>query len=1418
MGDSGGQGGAQRLPLSAAQKGVWFAHQLDGTGQVFNCAEVLEFAGPLDVGAFAAAWRRVRAEADALRVVRFADEDGLVQVVVPEDGLPELPVLDFSGEPDPERRADEWTAAERATPVDLGVGPVSAAALIRLGERRFRFYCRMHHIVTDAYSMRLLHRTLADRYTALVTGAAPAQPPLRSLTALLDADRRYRESPAHAADLEFWTGAFADAPESMRVSPIGGTGPDTDLVAWRVARELDDAALGRLREVAELTGATWQVVLLAAVASYLGRLTGRRDVVLGLPTSGRRGIATRQVVGMAAAVVPLRVDVAPTATLTDVVGLLSAALAAGLPHERLRHDEVVRALGVNVAEGGFLGPLVNFTPFDDEFSFAGTTARARNLASGPPIDLSVNVHGQDDGPITLVFEAEPRLHGRRGVEEHADRFTAFARDVTAAPDRPVDSFDLLSHAERHELLVRRNDTAAPVPDGDIAELVERRARRAPDAVAVVHGTTELTYRELDERAEWLADRLAAREVGPEDVVALVLPRTPDLVVAMLAVLKAGAAFLPIDLANPPERIAHLVADAGARCVVSDAATEPVLPPTAVEVLVVEDTRPTVGRAAPRRPVHPANPAYVIYTSGSTGRPKGVVVTHRGLPAFAAAEVEHFDVRPGDRVLQFSSPSFDASVLELCMALPAGAALVVPPPGPLLGDQLADVVEQFGVTHALIPPVALATVPVRALPTFRTVIVGGDASSAELVAAWAPGRRMINAYGPTESTVVTSWSGPLEPGGTPPIGRPIPGTEVRVLDDRLRPVAQGELYVTGVGLARGYLGRPGLTAQRFVADPFGEPGARMYRTGDVVRTRDDGQLEFVGRADHQVKIRGFRVEPGEVEALLRTHPAVDQALVVARDEPKRLVAYVVGRGTDGLREHLAATLPDYMVPSAFVALDAFPLSPNGKLDRAALPAPVVGEVPEGFVEPRTPAEHRVAGVWSDVLGTPLVGALDDFFALGGDSILAVRALARLGGLPVRTMFEHRTVAALAEVLPEHEGAPIPRVPRDRPLPLSPAQRRLFSLDGTAEQNTAVGLRLTGPLDVPRLAAALDALAARHDALRTTFDVAGDEPVQVVADHGTIPLRVLPGPADGADDLGLAEPFDLRRGPLTRAVLAPVGPDEHLLVLVQHHIVTDGWSVQVLVEELAELYAGRSPADPAVQYPDFAVWDRANPEGDLAHWRERLAGLESLDLPTDRPRPALRTTAGAVLRRPLPADLVERLTGVGRAHEAAQFMTLTAAVQLLLAARTGQRDVAVGTVSSGRDRADLERAVGFFVRTLVLRSWVEPDLPFTAFLDQVRDTALAAFAHDDVPFDRVVEAVGAPRDPSRTPLFDVMVVLQNAGRALPALPGLRVEEHPLTREHANFDLSIDFTETPDGLHGLVEYSTELFDAATVDRMVR
>ncbi|MEJ8654156.1 non-ribosomal peptide synthase/polyketide synthase [Streptomyces sp. MS1.AVA.3] len=1001
----------------------------------------------------------------------------------------------------------------------------------------------------------------------------------------------------------------------------------------------------------------------------------------------------------------------------------------------------------------------------------------------------------------------------------------------------------------------------PVPGLSLGDLFAVWVARTPDAPAVTDGRRTWSYRELDALANRLAHDLIGRGVGPERTVAVVLPRSVELVVAELAVAKAGGAFLPVDPDYPAERRTLMLSDAEPAAVIDDPA----------------QTRPPTGPDhAPRdgdrlAPLHAEHPAYVIYTSGSTGTPKGVTVPHTGLGDFAAAAAAQYDVTPGDRVLQFSSPSFDASVLELCISLLSGATLVVPPKGPWLGDELAAVLRDHRITHALIPPAALATVPAptddNGLPELRTLIVGAEACPAELVDRWAVGRRLINSYGPTEATVVASWTGPLAVGGgTPSIGRPLPHARVHVLDAAMRPVptgSSGELYVGGSGVARGYLGRPGLTAARFVADPYGPPGTRLYRTGDLARWTASGELEFLGRTDRQVKVRGFRIELGEIEAALTCHPRVGEAVVLVReDEPgrQRLVGYV----TPGdplrvpqpaeLRAAVSRSLPAHMVPSAVVVLEAFPLTAHHKIDRRALPAPGPARVPDaGHVTPRTPAERTLAAIWSDVLSVRGIGTADDFFELGGDSVLAVRVLSRIreelgDRLSVRDLFTARTIAALVPLLGDPAAAdpttPVTPVPRDRPLPLSGAQQRLWFLDdltaGGTEYNTGVGVRLGGPLDAGALGRALDRLAARHDALRTTFTTVDGRGVQRVDGTASLPLRTVDLGALPADERDaeaerlLAEeletPYDLSEGPLTRALLLRLADDEHLLLLAQHHIVTDGWSVGVLVRELAALYASEADGsphglgEPILQYPDFAVWEREHPTpaqhaDDLAYWQRHLSGLPQLDLPTDRPRPPVRTTSGAAHRHELPADLAERLGRLARTKGTTVFTLFAGAASVLFSRYTGQRDIAFGTVTNGRTQRELEEVTGFFVNTLVLRSDVDPAATVDRFLDTMRATLLDAFSHDSVPFDRVVEELAPQRDPSRTPLVQVLVVQQTAMVHPREAGGVRIEEHPLPRPAARFDLVLEFLPRSDGSFGLtVEYNTDLFDARTVARMSR
>nr|WP_145488694.1 MULTISPECIES: non-ribosomal peptide synthase/polyketide synthase [Streptomyces] len=1001
--------------------------------------------------------------------------------------------------------------------------------------------------------------------------------------------------------------------------------------------------------------------------------------------------------------------------------------------------------------------------------------------------------------------------------------------------------------------------------------------RTPDVPALTDGRRTWTYRQLADRADRLAAHLIRRGAGPDRVVALVLPRSMELIAAELAVARAGAAFLPVDPAYPAERRALMLADAAPAVTLDDAGRVGALLDTDGEAPAGErDGEPAAGVLAGAD-----SAAYVIYTSGSTGTPKGVTVTHRGIGGFVTAAAERYAVGPGDRVLQFSSPSFDASVLELFISVLSGATLVVPPHGPWLGDELAGVLDEHRITHALIPPAALATLPRPETGTgrhLRTLIVGAEACPAGLVDTWAPGRRMINSYGPTEATIVATWTGPLTAGrGTPTIGDALPHTRAYVLDAAMRPVppgTDGELFVGGDAVARGYLGRPGLTATRFVPDPFGPAGARLYRTGDRVRRTPEGELEFLGRLDRQVKIRGFRIEPGEIEAALRRAGAVGEAVVVVReDEPghQRLVGYVTPAGPvpatapdpagpapradrpldpAALRAAVAARLPAHMVPAAVVVLDRMPLTPQNKIDRQALPAPE-RTAAAGHLAPRTDEERALAAIWADVLGVAEVGVTDDFFDLGGESILAARALSRIRDelgvrLTVRDIFSARTVAALAPLLADPSAAaptePIAPAPHADGLPLSSAQRRLWYLDelsaGGAEYNTGVSLRLRGALDPDALRRSLHRLAARHAALRTTFATADGQALQRIAAEPDLPLRTadvgdLPAErrAEAAEDLlteELGRPHDLAAGPLTRALLVRLTDDDHLLLLAQHHIVTDGWSVGILTRELAALYHAETTGEadglpqPGVQYPDFAVWERRQrtsgaDAADLAYWKRHLAGLQHLDLPADRTRPAVRTTAGAAHRHALPAELVSRLRQLATGRGTTVFTLYAGAAALLFARYSGQRDVAFGTVTTGRGRRDLEDVAGFFANTVVLRGEVDERATVDRFVETMRTTVLDAFAHDGVPFDRVVEELAPPRDPSRTPLVQVLVVQQTALPVPPSAGALRLAEHPLPRPAARFDLVLEFTPDADGGCVLTaEFNTDLFEAATVARL--
>ncbi len=1010
--------------------------------------------------------------------------------------------------------------------------------------------------------------------------------------------------------------------------------------------------------------------------------------------------------------------------------------------------------------------------------------------------------------------------------------------------------------------------------GCVHELFAERAARAPDAAAVLAGEERLTFAEVDARAEALAGLLRAGGAGPETPVALFLEASPELVVGVLAVWKAGGVFVPLDPAYPRERQRFVLEDSGAALLLTVSALRERCPGHAGRVLLLDGDH---GDAVPRSraPAHASSPdhlAYVIYTSGSTGTPKGVAVEHGGLAATLLGSAAAFGFGADDVMPAVASHAFDIWLFETFTVLLAGGAVRLVPrervrdPEALVGA-LDDATLLHAVPALMRELAAVAAARGGALPRLRRVFVGGDAVAPELVERMReafPAAAVHVGYGPTEGTVICAAYAVPDGGGTPGtmVGRPLPGVALHVCDEAgelLPDGAGGELRIGGRGVARGYLGRADATAEKFVPDPFsGEPGARLYRTGDRVRRTGAGDLVFLGRVDRQVKIRGFRIEPGEVEGVLLRHPGVRDAAVVAREDVPgnpRLVGYVVpAAGADAapaaLRAWLAERLPEHLVPSALVALDRLPLTPTGKIDRRALPAPA--ESPEGeHVAPRTAVEELLAAIWADALGAGRVGVRDDFFELGGHSLLATRVAARareaLGmELPVRAIFDAPTVEALAAEVErarggaERAGIPAPaRRAGPGDAPLSFAQERLWVVDaldtGSPAYNKLLAFRLRGRLDAAALRRALDSLAERHESLRTVFPRVDGRPVQRVLPPRRVPLPVedLAGLPAGAREARLLRrageearrPFDLAREPQFRGVLLPLGEREHALLLATHHIVTDGWSLAVLFRDLAALYAGGDgPGLPPlpVRYVDYALWQRSWLAGEvlerqLAYWRERLRGAPSLlELPTDRPHPAARSGRGLTLRFALPEATVAGVRALARREGATLFMALAAAWQLLLGRRAGQDDLVVGTPVAGRTHRELEELVGFFVNTLALRGDLSGDPDFRALLARAREATLGAHAHQDVPFERLVEELRVERSPGRNPLFQAMLVLQNTPADELRLPGATLERFEVETGTAKFDLLLEATERGGGLECALEFSTELFDPSTAERI--
>jgi amino acid adenylation domain-containing protein len=1461
-------------PLSFAQQRLWFLSRLRPDDASYNVSAAVEIRGPLDAGALADAFRQVGTRHESLRTT-FDEVDGEPVQVVHPAGAVRMPVIDLTipgvpGVPGDEAERLAWALAqeEAARPFDVRRGPLLRTILVRTGPERHLLLLTLHHLVSDAWSMGVLVKEVSSFYRTTVEGRPPLLPVLSLQYADFSVFQRGQPGKRDAMEraLAWWRERLAGAPPGLDLpfDGRGAPGRGGRRPLW-ISREL----AVRLDALARAEGTTLFVAFLAGFQALLHRWSGQEDVVVGSPFANRRRAEVQGLIGFFVNTLPVRTSLAGRPSFRELLGRAREGVLGVHEHQETPFERIVEELRPEREPGR--NPF-----FQVVLAFQNVPMPRLDL---PGLELTLRRLDAGTAMFDLTLDLEEHPDGLRGWIEHAaDRFAPWTVDrfanhlgsllaaAVADPDSAVGDLPMLAEAERHQLLTEWNDRAAAVPARSLHRLFEEQARLRPDAVAVEDGRRSLAYAELDARADRLARRLRALGAGPEVPVAFCLDRSIEAVETILAILKAGGAYVPLDPSYPAERLAWMISDSGARVLVT-APTTPAPPaPRGVAILDLGSEEEILADLPEE--TDPDGLAYIVYTSGSTGRPKGVAATHRNVVRLVRGS-DFSGFGPDETYLLLAPLSFDASTLELWGPLLNGGRLAVFPARVPALDELARTITDRGVTTLwLTAGLFHQMVDARpdALRSLRRLIAGGDVLSPSHVRrALEAGIAVVNGYGPTEGTTFTCCHPAQGEAPVPtqvPIGRPIANARVHIVDAGFQPVPigmAGELLAGGLGLARGYLGRPELTAERFVPDPWGD-GERLYRTGDRARLLADGRIEFLGRMDRQVKIRGFRVEPGEIEAALTRHPEVADAVVVVREDggDRRLVAYVVPRaGEPGdLRRFLESLLPAPLIPSAFVVLPELPLTANGKVDRSALPEPEVraarGRSPAG--PPSNPIQELLAGLFEELLRVDRVGAEDGFFDLGGHSLLATRLVSRIRevfqvDLPLADLFHESTVAAVAarvEALRYREAGektppvlPLTHEEREGPVPLSFAQERIWILErmqpGTPVFNMPLGVRLRGPLDVPVLAAALSEIVRRHEALRTTFPEVDGRPVQRIEPPRPVPVPVVdlsavfPEEARRLAGEAAGRPFDLLRDLPLRALLVRTAPEEHELLLTLHHIAADGWSLEILARELEALYRrGGGSVSPLtelpLQYADWAVWQRRRLEsGELdglrSAWRRLLRGAPLvLELPTDRPRPPVRRFRGAVRSVSVDPELAAALEALGRSEGCTLYMTLLAAFQVLIRSLARRDDFLVGSPVAGRSRGDTGGLIGFFVNMLALRAYVTGDLPFRRLLGRVRESTLTAWEHQEMPFDELVRDLRPTRDPGRAAIFQVVFAWQESPSWGLDLPGISAEILAPPSAAARYDLHLTAARTGRGLDFHLTYDAGLFEEATADGLLR
>ena len=1473
----------QALPLSFAQQRLWFLDQLEPGSTAYNVPAAAWLMGKLDVAALVQSLNAIVARHESLRT-RFIDVDGGPVQVVNEKSEVALPLTDLSHLTESEQEVEtrRLIRAEAGLPFDLSRSAVRGA-LLKLSEAEHIVLLTMHHIVSDWWSMGVLIKELGVFYRAFASGTEATLPELRTQYPDYAAwQRDWLQGAALEEQLDYWKQQLSG---ELPVLALPLDYPRPPLQTHQGAElelELGAEVSRQLKELSRREGVTLFMTLLAAFNVLLARYTRQQDILVGTPIAGRNCLETEGLIGFFVNTLVLRTDLSGNPSFRELLQRVREVALTAHRHQDLPFEKLVEELQPerDLSHTPLFQVMFAFeSAAQHELQFEGLRLRQEEIANETAkFDLLVNVKEHKVG-LRCSFNYNTDLFEPATIEQMIDHFGNLLAAVLVNPEGRISDLRLSSAAELSRVLEQWGDGGQVEYSAQtLPELFEAQVERCGESVALVCGEEEVSYEELNRCANQLAHYLGRQGVGPEALVGVLVERSVEMVVAVLGVLKAGGAYVPVDPVYPPERLRFMVEDAGVSVLLTQRSLVGKVPELKAKVVALDEAWEQIAQESATNPpvvTTSDNLAYVIYTSGSTGKPKGVQIEHGALINFLTAMGERPGFSASDVFLSVTSLSFDIAGLELFLPLITGACVVVASREEVVdGGLLMARLESSGATVMQATPATWRLLLEAGWQgdSELQVLCGGEAMGAKLAQELAArSRELWNLYGPTESTIWSSVS-KVDGRSAVSIGIPVANTQLYVLDGQGQAVpigVVGELYIAGDGLARGYLKRPELTAERFVANPFSRrPGARMYRTGDLVRHRRTGELEFLGRLDQQVKLRGYRIELGEIESALLSHSAISKCVVIAREEAngeQRLVSYVVleegseaGEWQRELREHLRQRLPEYMIPAAFVRLEALPLTANGKLDRRALPAPEVTQESSEAEWPvtTTAVEEVLLGLWQEVLRVKAMGLGDNFFEFGGHSLLATQLLSRVReafGVEValRKLFEEPTVAGLASHI-EHllsHGAgvattPLMKVVRGGPLPLSFAQQRLWFIDklepGNPFYNIPVVVTLSGALDVDALERTLTEVVRRHEVLRTHFTEVNGDPVQVIEAAAPLPLPVtdlseFPEAERAAEVRRLAQveaerAFDLSCGPLLRVQLLRLGETEHVALLTLHHIITDAWSTGILIKEVATLYTayregkGSPLAQLELQYGDYAAWQRDLLQGEvleeqLRYWRRQLgAELPVLELPTDRPRPEVQSYRGRQRIFKLNDEVADGVKALSRREGMTLFMTLLAAFQTLLYRYTQHPDILIGTAIAGRTHKQTEPLLGCFVNTLVLRTDLSGNPKFSKLLHRVREVTLNAYAHQEVPFEKLVEELQPERSLSHTPLFQVAFGVQNTPQIALELPGLKLSTVAALQDVGRFELTVWVVETNEGMQVRWSYNTDLFDESRIERMQR